>query len=78
MGNKKGEIMILKLKGMTNEEKLKAMEALWDDICRSAPDFSSPAWHENILNQREQNVSTGEDRFVDWNKAKKDILDSIS
>jgi len=32
--------MIVKLKEMTTEEKLKAMEALWDDICQSAPDCS--------------------------------------
>ncbi|MDL1962415.1 MAG: addiction module protein, partial [Deltaproteobacteria bacterium] len=29
---------------------------LWDDICRNVPDFSSPAWHENILKEREQKL----------------------
>ena len=70
--------MTLNLKGMTTEEKLKAMEMLWDEICRSAPDFSSPFWHENVLKEREQRLSAGKDKFVDWDQAKKDIRNSIS
>ena len=46
--------MKLNLKDMTTEEKLQAMELLWDDICRNAPDFSSPAWHGDILQEREK------------------------
>ena len=69
--------MILDLEGMTIEEKLKVMEALWDDICRSAPDFFSPSWHGNILEEREQKLRDGDDRFIDWNQAKEDIRDSI-
>ena len=41
--------MTLNLGEMTTEEKLKAMEMLWDDICRSAPDFSSPYWHDALI-----------------------------
>jgi len=46
----------LKLKEMTTEEKLRTMEVLWDDICRSAQDFPSPPWHEDILKKREQSA----------------------
>ena len=53
--------MTLNLGEMTTEEKLKAMEMLWDDICRSAPDFSSPAWHEYVLKEREQSMSADSD-----------------
>ena len=63
---------------MTTEEKLIAMEMLWDEICRSAPDFSSPSWHENVLKEREQRLRDGKDKFVDWAQAKKDIWNSIS
>jgi hypothetical protein len=42
----------INLKDMTTEEKLQAMEMLWDDICRNIPDFSSPAWHEQILKEK--------------------------
>ena len=69
--------MTIDLEQMTIEEKLKAMEMLWDDLCRSAPDFSSPSWHENVLKEREQRIREGKDRFVDWDQAKKDLRDSI-
>jgi len=41
-------------------------------------DFSSPAWHENILKEREQSLREGKDKFVDWDQTKKDIWDSVS
>jgi len=69
--------MALNLEEMTTKEKLKAMEMLWDDICRSAPDFSSPSWHEDVLKEREQRIREGKDKFLDWDQAKKDILDSV-
>lgn len=68
--------MILNPEEMTTEEKLKAMEMLWDDLCRSAPDFSSPSWHEDVLKAREQRLQDGKDKFVDWDQAKKDIRNS--
>jgi hypothetical protein len=69
--------MTIDLEQMTTEEKLKAMEMLWDDLCRSAPDFSSPSWHEDVLKEREQRIREGKDRFVDWDQAKRDLRDSI-
>jgi Putative addiction module component len=69
--------MTIELEQMTTEEKLKAMEMLWDDLCRSAPDFSSPSWHENVLKKREQKIRDGKDEFVDWDQAKKDLRNSI-
>lgn len=69
--------MTFNLEEMTTKEKLKAMEMLWDDLCRRAPDFSSPSWHEDVLKEREQRIKDGKDRFVDWDQAKKDIRNSI-
>jgi Putative addiction module component len=73
----RNQYMALNLGEMTTQEKLKAMEMLWDDICRSAPDFSSPSWHEDVLKEREQRIREGKDKFLDWDQAKKDILDSV-
>ena len=69
--------MTINLNEMTTEEKLKAMEELWDDICRNVPDLSSPKWHGNILKKREEVLKEGKDRFINWEQAKKDIRDSI-
>ncbi len=46
--------MTINLNEMTTEEKLRAMEELWDDICRSVPDLSSPNWHGNILKKEKR------------------------
>ena len=69
--------MTINLKDMTKKEKLEAMEMLWDDICRNIPDFSSPAWHEQILKEREERLKKGKEKVLDWNQAKKDLRDSI-
>jgi len=69
--------MTLNLEEMTTEEKLRAMEMLWEDLCRTVPDFSSPSWHEEVLKEREQRIRDGKDKFVDWDQAKKDIWNSI-
>ena len=69
--------MTINLEGMTTEEKLKVMEMLWEDLCRNAPEFSSPSWHEDVLKEREQRIREGKEKFVDWDQAKKDIRDSI-
>ncbi len=69
--------MSLNLKEMTTNEKLRAMELLWDDICKDVPELSSPAWHEDILKKREKDLNDGKDKFVDWDQAKKDIWDSV-
>jgi hypothetical protein len=68
--------MTIELSGMTIEEKLRAMEMLWDNICQSIPDLSSPSWHEDILKEREQSLKEGKDKFVDWEQAKKDLWKS--
>lgn len=61
------------IKNMLVEEKLEAMELLWDDMCRNAPDVISPDWHEDILKTREQNVTEGKNQFEKWDDVKQDL-----
>ena len=63
----------LPLDQMTTEEKLQAMDALWADLSRNAAQFQSPAWHEQVLREREQQLKSGEDTFIDWEKAKQQL-----
>lgn len=69
--------MDINIKDMSIEEKMRAMELLWDDFCRNNPDFESPQWHADILRARENNLTQGKDQFLDWEQAKKEIWDSI-
>jgi putative addiction module component len=63
--------ILLPLKKMSRDEKLRAMEALWADLSKDKDQFESPAWHEDALREAERAVKTGKGRFSDWEKAKR-------
>ena len=63
---------------MNVSEKLRIMELLWDDLCRTESNIPSPQWHENVLTERENMVRDGSDEFVDWDQAKKEMRKKIS
>jgi hypothetical protein len=67
----------LPLDQMTTAEKLRAMEALWADLSRNPDNVPSPAWHEQILKEREDRVKSGQEKFVDWETAKQDLRDRL-
>ena len=63
---------------MTLEEKLAAMELLWEDLARTPEAVESPAWHKDILDERRQRLAEGESRFIDWETAKAEIRKKLS
>ena len=67
----------LPLDQMTLAEKLRVMEALWADLARNEPEFESPAWHEQILREREEQVRSGQAKFVDWETAKQQLRERL-
>ena len=67
----------LPLDQMTIEDKIKTMETLWDDLCRKAEDMPSPAWHGEILKEREERIKQGKEKFTDWEEAKTEIRESL-
>jgi hypothetical protein len=62
---------------MTVAEKLRTMEALWDDLCRREENIPVPQWHRDLLDDRERLIDEGKAVFVDWETAKKRIADRI-
>ena len=68
----------LPLEKMSTEEKIQTMETIWEDLSKRADNISSPPWHEKVLNDREDGIKNGKDKFLDWNSVKKNIQDSIS
>ena len=58
---------------MTLEEKLLAMEALWDDLCRREAGVPVLQWHKDLLDERERLICDGKARFTDWETAKRRI-----
>ena len=67
----------LPLDEMTVQEKLAAMESLWEDLSRSPEAIESPAWHKDILDQRQQRIADGTAQFEDWEKAKDKIREKL-
>ena len=67
---------VLPLDRMSTKDKLQVMEEIWDDLCRTAGDVKSPAWHEAVLRRREERLRAGTAQFTDWSKAKQEIRDA--
>ncbi len=68
----------LSLEKMSIEEKLRAMESLWDDLCSRAGVVTSPPWHGDVLAEREAMLEQGKDEFEDWEQAKRNIKNQVS
>lgn len=68
----------LPLDKMSVQEKIEAMESLWDDLCRKAEGVSSPPWHEDVLAERDAMHRRGDEEFEDWDSAKTNIKNKIS
>jgi hypothetical protein len=67
----------LQIDQMTLEEKLRAMEALWDDLCKRGA-VTMPQWHNDILDERQRLINEGEASFIDWESAKEEITERTS
>jgi hypothetical protein len=68
--------LALPLDQMTIDEKLRALQEIWEDLCHTSEDIPSPAWHADVLAAREERVRQGKSEFVDWTEAKRNIRDS--
>ncbi|HSI13362.1 MAG TPA: addiction module protein [Chthoniobacter sp.] len=64
----------LPLSEMSHADKLRVMEELWDDLCRSPNGVPSPAWHGEVLAARAERVTKGEAKFHDWADVKERLL----
>jgi hypothetical protein len=67
--------LTLPIEQMTTAEKLRALEAIWESLCREPNDVPSPSWHEDVLQERAKSVQEGSSQFTDWPQAKQDIRD---
>jgi Putative addiction module component len=69
--------LALPLSQMTTTDKLRTMEALWDNLCENSDELISPPWHGDVLTERDNKVTEGKEKIYDWNETKKNIRDSI-
>ncbi len=57
-------IALSEIQRMSVEERLQAIELLWDSISRLGDAVGSPAWHGEILSARRAKVDAGEGQFL--------------
>ena len=60
---------------MTLDEKLRPLEALWDDLCRREESVPVPVWNQEVLDDRKRLIAEGKARFSDWELVKRRIAD---
>ncbi len=60
------------------EQKLDLLETLWNDLAQNDTVFKSPDWHEEILKDRQQALTSGRVKVSDWEEAKKRIRKNVS
>jgi Putative addiction module component len=64
----------LPLDKMTVAEKLRAMEMLWADLSRNEKQIESPAWHGDVLRDRDAKIKSGKAQFLTLAQVKKSLL----
>lgn len=61
----------LPLENMSIEEKIEAMEEIWNTLVSHAESLPSPEWHKKVLDDRKKALKEGAEEVVDWNIVKK-------
>jgi len=64
---------IIEIKHLSREEKLRVMEAIWEDLSKEEEQLESPDWHKKTLQETERRLSSGQEKIVDWQDAKKEL-----
>ena len=58
---------------LTVTERLQVMELLWNSL--GVPEYESPAWHEEILKDRERRVAEGQAEFISIAESKRLLVE---
>lgn len=65
------------LREVTTPDKLRLMEALWQNLSTTAEEIVSPQWHGEVLAERDRLIESGEETFIDWETAKKQLREEL-
>ncbi len=65
--------MLIEIQNLSREEKLRVMEAIWEDLPREDVHIESPDWHHQVLQETDQRLTSGQEKIIDWDDAKKEL-----
>lgn len=66
---------LLPLDQMSTEDKLRALEEIWEDLARAPGLVPAPQWHADVLRARERRIQQGEATFEQWTTVKQRLRD---
>ncbi len=61
------------IKNLSRQEKLRIMEAIWEDLSQDETQVESPQWHKKALQETEKRFQAGHEEELDWQHAKKEL-----
>lgn len=64
---------IIDIKHLSKAEKLRIMEAIWEELSSDDEEVESPGWHQEALQETERRLSEAKEKAVDWQTAKKEL-----
>ncbi|MBN2092525.1 addiction module protein, partial [candidate division KSB1 bacterium] len=67
---KRNKMTITDIEMMNFRERLQAMELLWYYFLKDESKIDSPAWHEEILQNRKARIDSGESKFISLDELK--------
>ena len=61
------------IKQLSRKEKLRVMEAIWEDLSHEDEQVDSPDWHKKVLLETEHRIGLGQEIVVDLQDAKREL-----
>lgn len=55
---------ITEIKQMSVQDRLTAMEQIWDSLCHEESEPDSPAWHEEVLSERKKLMDSPDANYL--------------
>ena len=65
--------MRLDLQTMSREQKLKALQEIWEDIAGDDQSLESPCWHAQLRQETADRVRDGREGVHDWEEANEEL-----
>ena len=54
------------------------MDVLWSSVLSAVGTYEPPAWHEAVLRERRRRVAEGEETFIPWEEAKRQLQEEFA
>lgn len=67
--------VVIPLDKLTFDEKMEIVHTVWDDILKQPEKIDWPEWHKRELEKIQEEIDNGTAEFIDFETAKKMLLE---